>query len=407
MAGIVIIGAGHGGAQAAASLRQGGYDGDIRLISEEAVLPYYKPPLSKSFLKNAAETQQLLFSEAFYADQKIDLLLNTRVAAIDRIASRITLSSGQQLSYAHLVLATGARGRKLAVPHADLDNIFGLRDAADAHKLRAALSSAQTIVIIGGGFIGLEAAATFAALGRNVTVLEAAPRLLGRAVSPAISAYIAAKQRARGIRVITQTSIGSFVGAGGRVRAVLTSTGETLPADLVLVGIGALANDDLAKNAGLVHENGIVVDQALRSSTPNILAIGDCAVYRHWHANRAVRLESVQNAVDHAKHAAKTILGDIGEYGQVPWFWSDQGDTRLQMAGLAFDADRYVVMGTSEDDAFSVYHFKQDRLLAVDSVNRTLDHMLARKLIAARLSPLEADIRSGPERIKQIVAASH
>jgi 3-phenylpropionate/trans-cinnamate dioxygenase ferredoxin reductase subunit len=404
MAGVVIIGAGHGGAQAAYSLRQAGYEDSISLISDESDLPYHKPPLSKTFLKTAAETPSFLFSEKFYLDQRIDLLLNTRVAAIDRALSHVTLLSGARISYAHLVLATGARSRQLAVPHADLDNIFGLRSLADAGALRTALADVKAIVIIGGGFIGLEAAATFAALGHGVTVLEAASRLLGRAVSPAVSAYVEARQKARGIRVITQVAIDKFIGAAGRVSGVLTTTGEALPADLVLVGIGAVANIELAKDAGLACDNGIVVDAALRSAAGNILAIGDCAAYPHFHARRAVRLESVQNAVDHAKHAAQTICGRPCDYSQVPWFWSDQGDTKLQMAGIAFDADRHIISGEPGEDAFSVYHFKKDRLLAVDSVNRTLDHMLARKLIAAGISPSDDDIRSGSDRLKRLAA---
>jgi 3-phenylpropionate/trans-cinnamate dioxygenase ferredoxin reductase subunit len=304
-----------------------------------------------------------------------------------------------------LILATGARGRTLAVPQAGLANIFGLRSAADAGALRAALPDARSIVIIGGGFIGLEAAATLAGRGHRVTVLEAAPRLLGRAVSPAVSAYVHARQTACGVRVITQAGIEMFLGGQGRVRGVLTTTGETLPADLALVGIGAVPNAELVKEAGLACANGVVVDARLRTEVGNIFAIGDCAAYPHRRAGRSVRLESVQNAVDHARHVARTILGRTDDYDEVPWFWSEQGETRLQMAGIAFDADRHILSGVAEEGEFSVYHFRDDRLLAVDSVNRTLDHMLARKLIGAGLSPTEADIAAGPEQLKAMLAA--
>jgi 3-phenylpropionate/trans-cinnamate dioxygenase ferredoxin reductase component len=263
--------------------------------------------------------------------------------------------------------------------------------------------AANDIVVIGGGFIGLEAAATFAALGKHVTVIELAPSILGRAVSPIVAAHVDAEYRKLGIRVLTATGIKRLEGEAGKVKAVRLSDGSAVPADLVLVGIGATPNDALARDAGLVCDNGIVVDATLATADPTIFAIGDVANFPHAHAGRRVRLESVQNASDQAKHVAKTIMGKPDDYSETPWFWSDQGHMKLQMAGLSFGADRHVRTGAPGEPAFSVYHYAGDRLLAVDSVNRPGDHMVARRLIAAGISPSDADLAEGPDRLKSLI----
>lgn len=401
--GVVIIGAGHGGSQVGFSLRQEGYDGPIHLVSDEPDLPYHKPPLSKAYLKDASQDVQILRAEKAYADARIEMALGRKVEAIDRQTQAIRFSDGATLAYDRLVIATGAANRKLTIPGHELAGLHSIRTRADAARLREAMDAASEIAVIGGGFIGLEAAATFAVLGKSVTVVELAPAILGRAVSSLVAAHVDAEYRKLGIRILTATGIEQLEGDAGRVKAVRLSDGTAVPADLVLVGIGATANDALAREAGLVCDNGIVVDATLATAEPTIFAIGDVANFHHAQAGRRVRLESVQNASDQAKHVAKTITGKADDYRETPWFWSDQGPMKLQMAGLSFGADRHVRTGAPDDPAFSVYHYAGDRLLAVDSVNRPGDHMVARRLIAAGISPTSADLAEGPDRLKSLI----
>lgn len=401
--GVVIIGAGHGGSQVGFSLRQEGYDGPIHLVSDEPDLPYHKPPLSKAYLKDVSQDVQILRAEKAYADARIELALGREVEAIDRQARAIRFTDGAMLPYDRLVIATGATNRKLALPGHDLAGLHSIRTRTDAAHLREAMQTAGDIVVIGGGFIGLEAAATFAALGKRVTVIELAPSILGRAVSSLVAAHVDAEYRKLGIRVLTATGIERLEGEAGKVKAVRLSDGSAIPADLVLVGIGATPNDALARDAGLACDNGIVVDATLATADPTIFAVGDVTNFPHAHAGRRVRLESVQNASDQAKHVAKTIMGKPDDYRETPWFWSDQGHMKLQMAGLSFGADRHVRTGALGEPAFSVYHYAGDRLLAVDSVNRPGDHMVARRLIAAGISPSEADLSEGPDRLKSLI----
>ena len=401
--GVVIIGAGHGGSQVGFSLRQEGYEGPIHLLSEELDLPYHKPPLSKAFLKTPDQEPQILRAGKAYADARIEFHPGTRVEAIDRIARRLVLAGGGTLAYEHLVIATGASNRRLSMPGHDLQGIFSLRTLADAAALRGAMADAGHVAVIGGGFIGLEAAATFAALGKSVTVIELAPTILGRAVSPMVAAHVDAEYRKLGIRIDARTALKTLQGEAGRVRSITLAGGETIAADLVLAGIGATPNDGLARQAGLDCDNGITVDGMLRTSDPSIFAIGDVAGYPHVHAGRRVRLESVQNASDHAKYVAQVITGKPGDYREIPWFWSDQGPMKLQMTGLSFDADRFVTTGDPSANAFSVYHFRGERLIAVDSINRSGDHMLARRMLAAGISPSEDDLKTGPECLKALL----
>ena len=403
--GIVILGAGHGGSQVGFSLRQEGYAGPIHLISEEAELPYHKPPLSKAFLKTATEGPQILRAEKAYHDARITLDLGRRVDAIDRVGRRLLLTDGRHVAYDHFVIATGASNRRLTVPGHDLVGVHAIRTLAEAGALRQALASANEIVVIGGGFIGLEAAASFAALGKRVTLVEMAPVILGRAVSPIVAAHVDRIYRELGIRIVTGASITQIHGTGGRVQQVELASGEQLSANLVLVGIGATANDGLARAAGIACDNGITVDGELRTDDPAIFAIGDVAHFPHAASGRRVRLESVQNAADQAKHVARLIAGKApGAYRDVPWFWSDQGPVRLQMAGLSHGADRQLIVGDPDGDAFSVYHFAANRLLSVDSVNRSSDHMLARQLLTRGLTPSEDDLHAGPEAVKAFLA---
>ena len=393
--GVVVIGAGHAGVQAAASLREEGYDGRVTLVGDEAELPYHKPPLSKAFLKDAAAQPQVLRAEAFYTGSAIDLALGRRVEAIDPAARRISLAGGSTLGYDRLILATGSRPRALPLAGGELAGVFSLRSVADARALREHAAGASDVVVLGGGFIGLEVAATLAAAGRRVSVVEAQDRLLGRAVAPFMSGHVAARLAAAGVTLLTCTTVDHLEGANGRVAAVVTSDGRRIPADMVVVGVGAVPNTELAASAGLAVSNGIGVDASLRTSAPDILAIGDAVTYRHWQTGTDVRLESVQNATDQARLASRIVAGQAESYTSVPWFWSDIGDMKLQMVGLPGFGDETIVSGETEQNRFSIFHLRQGRLMAIESVNRPADHMLGRKMLAAGFSPSREQISAG------------
>ncbi len=384
--GVVIIGGGHGGSQAAASLREKGYGGKLTLISAETDIPYQRPPLSKAFLKEPGHSLLPLRPESFYAKNNIELRLGAEVTAIEP-AGALRLADGSSVPFDRVVLATGSRPRLPPIAGTDLAGVFTLRNAADARDLRTALYAANDVVVVGGGFIGLEIAATARLLGKTVTVLEAAGRLMGRAVAPEISAHFLSLHRGWGADVRLDTAVGRIIGEGGRVVAVEDARGGRLPADLVVVGIGAVPNIELGAAAGVTIANGIAVDEFMQTSNPAILAIGDCVSFHHWATGKRERMESVQNAVDQAKTAAGTIVGKPEPYRAVPWFWSDQGDAKLQMAGIPHGADRSVLRGRPDAGAFSVFHYQGDRLIAVDSVNRAGDHVVARKMLESGISP--------------------
>lgn len=392
-AGIVIVGAGHGGVQAAASLREEGYAGSITLISDDPIAPYQRPPLSKAFIKGEATAESLILrGPAYYPEKQIDLRLCESVREIDCAGRVARLASGASLAYEHLVLATGALARPATFSGAELEGVLALRDMSDAARLKAGLEGAAHVVVIGAGFIGLEFAATAAAKGADVQVVEVAPRVMGRAVSQTISDFYADAHRGFGVKLHLGAGVLSIEGAGGRVRGVHLSDGRHLQADLVLVGIGILANEALAASAGLVVDNGVVVDEALTTSDPHVSAIGDCCAHPNPYAGRRFRLESVQNATDQARVVARKLTGKPARYDALPWFWSDQGDLKLQIAGLNMGCDLFVTRGDIASRSFSVFGFSGGRLRVVESVNRAADHMIARRLIAAgaALSPEEA-----------------
>jgi 3-phenylpropionate/trans-cinnamate dioxygenase ferredoxin reductase subunit len=394
MAGVVIVGAGHGGSQLAVSLRQEGYENPIMLIGDEPEYPYHRPPLSKAFLKGTEDSLQPLRGEAIYVNNAIDYRPGRRVERID-VTACSCIVDGEAIAFDKLVLATGAIPRRPAVKGCDLDGVFALRTATDARRIKAAMASARDVVIVGGGFIGLEIAATMAAAGKGVTVLEIGERLLARAVSPVISTHVLARLAGAGVGVRFGTAAAEFLGEGV-VNAVRTQSGDEISADMVVVGIGADPDVALAVAAGLAVDGGIVVDAQMRTSAEGIFAIGDCARFPHWQLDRLVRLESVQNATDQARHLAGVIVGKHEEpYAAVPWFWSDIADMKLQMVGLSMDADEHVVAGDPGEGAFAVYHFRQGRLIAIDSVNRPADHMLGRKMIAAGYTPALQEISAG------------
>jgi 3-phenylpropionate/trans-cinnamate dioxygenase ferredoxin reductase subunit len=386
---IVIIGGGHAAAQLCAGLAAAGLGPRVHLVCEEAELPYHRPPLSKAFLKSADEALQTHRAEAWYAEAGIHLHRANAALAIDRTQRTVRLKSGEDLPYAWLVLATGARARRLPSLPESLANVAVLRNAADALRVRSLITQAQHITVLGGGFIGLEIAATARALGKTVTVLEAAPRLLMRSVSPELAEHVAQTHRANGIDLRLSVAVGGFEIEGDRLLA-LTVDGQREAVDLLVSGIGAAPEDHLAREAGLACDNGVVVDACLRSSDPHILALGDCASFPESRSAQRVRLESVQNANDQARTAVATLQGREEPYQALPWFWSEQGSMRLQMAGLApANGTRHRRPGANAA-SFSVLHYLGDTLVCVESVNAPLDHMAARKLLETGTSPLPA-----------------
>lgn len=402
--GVVIVGAGHAGVQAAAGLREDGYDGPVILVGDENELPYHKPPLSKTFIKDQEAKPQPLRGEAFYTGSTIDYRPGIRVDRIDA-GRRLELSGGGVLPFDRLILATGSRPRILPLPGSELSGVVSLRSLADARLIRALSAQSEDVVIVGGGFIGLEIAATLKAAGREVTVVEAVDRLLGRAVAPVIARHVRQRLEATGVRILTGTMIARLEGENGYVSAAITTSGERLPAQMVIVGIGVVPNVELAQAAGITIANGIRVDQQMRTSVPEILAIGDAASYRHWLTGGDVRLESVQNATDQARLAARTIVGHADAFAAVPWFWSDIGDMKLQMVGLISGSDSHVVLGDVNENKFSIYHYAGNRLLGIESVNRPGDHMLGRKMLGAGFSPTPQTVATGPDGLKAALAA--
>jgi 3-phenylpropionate/trans-cinnamate dioxygenase ferredoxin reductase subunit len=393
--GIVIVGAGQAGVQAAEALRAGGYDGPVTMLGDEPHGPYHRPPLSKAWLAGEMDAAQLVLrAPEVLARKGIALRTGVAVRRIDRAARTVELDDGSRLPWTGLVLATGATPRRLAVPGANAAGVLPLRSRADAsavaERMAACVAQDRPVVVIGGGFIGLEVAATARKKGARVTVLEAAPRLLGRVLAPVLTDWYARLHRARGVDLRLEARVAAITSDAGGVTSVVLADGTVLPAGLVVVGIGVDANDALAREAGLACERGIVVDASARTSDPAIVAAGDCTV-RRLPDGRLLRLESVQNATEQGKSAAAALLGQQRPFTATPWFWSDQYDSKLQMAGLSEGADAWAVRGDMDGDGgFSVFHFRDGRLLAVDSVNAARDHLLARKLLDAGVSPSPA-----------------
>jgi 3-phenylpropionate/trans-cinnamate dioxygenase ferredoxin reductase subunit len=380
---VLIVGAGHAGFQLAASLRQHGFGGRIGLINDEAHLPYQRPPLSKAYLKGEGRPDSLMFRpEKFYRDQNIELIAD-RAVAIDRAARRLSLRSGAALDYGHLVLASGARNRLLDIPNANLKDVLYLRTLDESEALRQRIASAQRVVVIGAGFIGLEFAATARAKGLEVDVAELGARVMARAVTAEISQFFQDRHTAAGIRIHLGVQATSIESDGVNVTGVSLSDGRHVPADLVVVGVGVLPNIELAAQAGLPVAAGIIVNEQLLTSDPDISAIGDCALFASPRFGGSLRLESVQNATDHARCVAARLTGDARTYDGLPWFWSDQGPDKLQIAGLTTGYDQVVVRGDRKQNAFSAFCYKGEQLLGIESVNRAGDHMFGRRLLAA------------------------
>lgn len=388
MSGLVIIGASYAGIQAALSARDAGYAEPVTVVADEKSLPYQRPPLSKDFLLDETSEQNLVLrDDAFFTSRRIDLLLDRRVVEIDRTARQVALADGAWLDFDKLVIASGSRARRISVRGAEFDGVCYLRSVADAIDLKARLSQASEIVIVGGGFIGLEVASSAARLGKKVTVIEAAPRLLARAVSPIVSRFLLDAHAQAGVEVRLGDTVAAMTGDAGRLAGVDLGSGVRLRADLVVVGIGGIANDELASAVGLKCSNGIIVDEHGRTEASGIYAAGDCANHYNQFAEEWIRLESVQHAQDQGKAVGLAIADSHEPYDSVPRFWSDQYDLKLQIVGHSGRCHQMVTRGSVEEGRFSVFHYRQERLVAVDSINRSGDQMAARRLIAAGISP--------------------
>lgn len=403
---IVIAGAGHAGGSAAAMLRQFGWTGRITLIGEEPIPPYQRPPLSKAWLKGEATAESLALRPAkFYPDATIDLRLETRATAIDRAARTVALSEGGMLSYDFLILALGARARKLPLDGVDLEGVLELRSAADADRLKAALHPGAKLAVIGGGYIGLEAAASARALGAEVTIIERESRVLARVACPILSEFFQNFHRSQGVTIDVDAQVAGLEGSAGHVTGVRLGDGRKVPCDAALVGVGAVANDELAREAGLTCHNGIVVDLSARTEDPAIFAIGDCTSRPLPLYDRVGRLESVPNALEQAKQAASAICGKPAPAPEVPWFWSDQYDLRLQIAGLPFDTTQIVVRGDVSGAKFALFHLTDDGTVqAVEAVNAAPEFMGGRRIIAKRKQLTRARIEDMSVSMQELAA---
>ena len=382
---VVIAGAGHAAGQAVATLRQKKWPGEIVLVGEEPWLPYQRPPLSKKFLAGEMPAERLYVKPpAFYEDASLTLRLDTRVDGIDRRARSLLLENGDRLGYDLLILALGARARKLPpLPGSDLAGIHYLRNVQDVQGIQQGLVEGRHLVIIGAGYIGLEVAAVASGLGLQVTVVEMQERVMKRVVAPPVSAFYEREHREHGVELRLQAGLAGFSGQQ-QVDGVILADGSVLPADLVVIGIGIVPNTEVAAAAGLEVSDGIVVDERCRTSDEHIYAIGDCTMHPNPLIGRSVRLESVQNALEQARTAASNICGEDSRYAEIPWFWSDQYDLKLQIAGLSQGYDKAVIRGEPGKRSFSCVYLSGSRILAVDAVNNPKDFLQAKKLIADR-----------------------
>jgi 3-phenylpropionate/trans-cinnamate dioxygenase ferredoxin reductase subunit len=381
---IVIIGGGQAGVQAIDTLRREGFGGRLVLIGDEPQLPYQRPPLSKKYLSGEMTADRLLFRHrTFYDEHRVELKLGRRAVRLDAAARQVELADGEKLSYDRLLLCLGAESRRLTCPGAALAGVHYLRGLADVPPIQAGFKPQARIVVIGGGYIGLETAATGRKMGCEVTVLEMADRIMNRVVAPSVSRYFAAEHQTHGVNIICDTRVVCLEG-NGRVGQVVCADGSRHAADLVIVGVGAVATTELASDAGLACDNGIVVDEYCRTSDAAIYAAGDCTNHPSPRFGRRVRLESVDNAFEQAKTAALNLLDRPVAHDRVPWFWSDQFDNKLLIVGLSQDYDVQVLRGDPASRSFSVCYLKGRELLAVEAVNHSKDYMAARKLIAER-----------------------
>jgi len=402
---VVILGAGHAGGTLAALLRQYGHTGPITLVGDEPIAPYQRPPLSKAWLKGEADADSLALKPTeFYPANRIDFRPDVTALSLDRAAKTVSLSDGSSLSYDFAVIATGARAIQLPLPGADLEGVQVLRTAADAEKLKAALGPGKHLAVVGGGYIGLEAAASARALGAEAVVLEREPRILARVAVETLSSFFQAYHEARGVTFQCSVNVTGFEGKDGKVTGVTLSDGRVVPCDIALVGVGARPNDALAKESGLPCERGIVVDMEARTADPSIFAIGDVTYRPLPTYDRSFFLESVFNALDQAKQAACANTGRAAPPVEAPWNWSDQYDLKLQIGGMPFDADTTLVRGDIAAAKFAIFHLKGQQIQAVEAVNAPPEFMMGRQLIANR-KPVDLAKLADPSISMKEVAA--
>ncbi|MDB5457008.1 MAG: FAD-dependent pyridine nucleotide-disulfide oxidoreductase [Caulobacter sp.] len=402
---VVIIGGGHAGGSAAAFLRQYGHTGKIVLVGDEPLLPYQRPPLSKAWLKGEADAESLqLRPDSWYAEAGVSLRLGATAVSLNRGARTVALASDETVPYDHLILATGARARALPIPGADLAGVLALRTAADAEALKSALGPGKRLAVVGGGYVGLEAAASARALGAEATIIERESRVLARVACDTLSGFFQRYHGERGVVFVLDAGVEAFEGEAGHVTGVRLSDGRVIACDVVLVGVGAVPNDELARDAGLESAGGVVVDLEARTADPRVFAIGDVTHRPLPLYDRHFRLESVPNALEQAKQAAAAITGRAMPPPEIPWFWSDQYDLKLQIAGLPFDADRQLVRGDVAAAKFAVFHLKGDLVQAVEAVNAPPEFMAGKALIGKR-TPIDPDKLANPAISMKDVAA--
>jgi 3-phenylpropionate/trans-cinnamate dioxygenase ferredoxin reductase subunit len=402
---VVILGAGHAGGTAAALLRQYGFEGPITLVGAEPIPPYQRPPLSKAWLKGEADADSLALKPVeFYAEHNIDFRPSTTALSLNRGAKTVALSDGSQVSYDALILATGARAIALPIPGAELAGVMFLRTAADAETLKATVGPGKRLAVVGGGYIGLEVAASGRALGAEVVVLEREARLLARVACDTLSTFFKAYHEARGVRFELSATAAAFEGADGHVTGVRLADGRVIPCDAVVVGVGAHPNDEIARDCGLETARGVVVDLDARTSDPSIFAIGDVAHRPMPIYDRMFRMESVPNALEGAKQAASAIAGRDRPAGEVPWQWSDQYDLKLQIAGYAFDVDEILVRGDPASAKFAVFHLRGDLVQSVEAINSPPEFMMGKQLILACRPVSKARLADPSISMKEVAA---
>jgi 3-phenylpropionate/trans-cinnamate dioxygenase ferredoxin reductase subunit len=384
----VIIGGGHAGSQIAQSLREEGWNGDITIISNEKTYPYQRPPLSKNFLTGDSKAEDLLIrSKYFYQKLQINFLMDTEVTSINRGTNSLTLKTGSTIKYIKLILATGTQARKIPLPGADSQGVYYLRNIVDADNIKTACVTAKKAVIIGGGYMGLEIAAALTKVEIKVTILEGSSRILQRVTTSEISSFYSRVHTEEGVEILTDISVSS-IEKDGQSQVVNCADGLTRSADIVIIAAGVVPSTELAETAGLNVDNGIVVNEYAQTNDPNIYAVGDCSNHYNPIYKRMIRLESVQNAVDQSKIAAAAICGKEIPYHSLPWFWSDQYDLKLQIAGLSHDFDEIFIRGSLESGRkFSAYYFKDKKFIAVDAINNPKDFMLSKRALIKGLTP--------------------
>jgi 3-phenylpropionate/trans-cinnamate dioxygenase ferredoxin reductase subunit len=404
---VLIVGAGHGGAQASISLRQNKFEGSIAVVGEEPEFPYERPPLSKEYFSGEKSFERIMIRPGnFYEERGIEMLLSRRVAAVDAAAHQVTLSDGSTIGYGKLIWATGGAPRMLSCAGVDFAGVHGVRTREDADRMLAELDATDRVVVIGGGYIGLEAAAVLSKFNKNVTVLEALDRVLARVAGEALSRFYEAEHRAHGVAVQLNAQVDCFVGRDGHVTGVQMHDGSILPAEMVIVGIGIIPAVEPLLAAGAAGGNGVDVDEYCRTSLPDIYAIGDCAMHANdFAAGARIRLESVQNANDQANTAAKHIAGAGEPYHAVPWFWSNQYDLRLQTMGLSLGYDETIVRGDPANRSFSVVYLKEGRVLALDCVNAVKDYVQGKALVVGGIVPDKASLADPEIPLKSLLPA--